>query len=128
MGGGDGKSPLNKEFQVVCCAAVYEPNRPQTILAPIADVDFIIIVSFYKKSSLEGTSILSGTKNQCVCIIGKVGDSVIVDGVADFTGNKLTSNLKGRFTWESSDKVKLERVEGSDVLSGAVGVFFCKYI
>ena len=125
---GDGKSPLNKEFQVACCAGVYEPNKPQTISAPIADADFIIIVSFYKSSSLTGTSILKGTNNQCVCTIGKVGDSVIVDGVASFSGNNLSSNVKGRFTCESSDKVKIENVEGSRVLDGAVGVFFCKYI
>ena len=126
--GGDGKSPLNKEFQVAGCVGIYEPNKPQTISAHIADADFIIIVSFYKSGSLNGTSILTGTSNQCVCTIGKVGDSVIVDGVAKFSGNKLTSNSKGRFTWETSDKVKLENVEGSRVLDGAVGVFFCKYI
>lgn len=126
--GGDGKSPLNKEFQVAGCVGVYNPNKPQTISAHIADADFIILVSFYKSDNLNGTFILNGTNNQCVCTIGKVGDSVIVDGVAKFSGNKLTSNVKGRFTWETSDKVKIENVEGSSVLDGAVGVFFCKYI
>ena len=125
---GGGESPLNNEFQVIGCTGVYEPDKPQTISAPIADVDFIIIVSFYKSSSMSGTSILDGTNNQCVCIIGKVGDSVIVDGVASFSDNKLTRNVKGRFTWESSDKVKIENVEGSSVLRGAICVFCCKYI
>lgn len=125
--GGDGKSPLNKEFQVAGCVFVGNVDTPQVITITIADVDFIVIVSFLKSSAIGNAFALSGT-NQCVCTLGKVGDAVIVDGIANFMDKKLTSGRKGLFTWESSKTLKLEKVEGSSALNGGAAIFYCKYI
>lgn len=127
--GGDGKSPLNNEFQVIGCTAVYELGKPQTVIGSRADADFIVLVSFYKNTDASGSKNFTVVgDNRCVCTLGKIGDSVTVVGVADHSNNTLKSTQKSRFTWESSNKVKIENVEGSPSLGGTVDIFFCKYI
>lgn len=127
--GGGGESPLNNEFQVIGCTAVNEPKKPQTVIGSRADADFIVLVSFYKNFDVGGSNNFTvADNNQCVCTLGEIGDSVTVVGVADHSKNTLKSTQKGRFTWESSNKVKIENVEGTPGLGGAVDIFFCKYI
>lgn len=124
---GYGKSPLNKEFQVIGCSFVGEPNKSQTISTDITNADFIVITSFYKRTSVSGTFTINGT-NKAVGIIGKVGESVIIDGEFDFTNKNYKAGTKARLTWNSSNIVKLENVEGAPVLSAALALFYCQYV
>lgn len=124
---GGGKSPLNKEFQVIGCSFVGEPNKSQTISTNITDADFIVITSFYKRASVSDTFTINGT-NKAVGIIGKVGESVIIDGEFDFTNRNYEAGTKGRLTWNSSNTVKLETVEGTSALSAALALFYCQYV
>ncbi len=119
--GGDGKSPLNREFQVIGYSFLGDP-RTQTVSTTITDADFIVIMSFYKTSSISSTFTIKKT-NQCVGTIGKVGDSATIIGESDFVNKDNTNIGTGVFTWESPNIVKLE---GS--CSGAIAIYFCKYV
>lgn len=112
---------------MIGCSFVGEPNKSQTISTDITDADFIVITSFYKRTSVSYTFTIKGT-NKAVGIIGKVGESVIIDGEFDFTNRGYKAGNKGRLTWSSSNTVKLENVEGSSALSAALALFYCKYI
>lgn len=124
---GGGKSPLNKDFQVLGYAFFASHSDSQTVSTNITDADFLVIMSFYKSGSINTFFSVTNT-NKCVSTIGKIGDSTIVTGTASFSDKTNDNNYGMRYTWTQANTVLQESVDGLGKLGGSEAIFFCKYI